>query len=286
MTKKILLILALIIALNFSTYANILVKDYTTYFSLRELLEQNGYTVTYEESKKRILGSKEDSLVRFRIGHKEYYINAQLYTLEHAPFIHSDGLTYVSIDTLLGDNTIFLVSDLSPIIDLILNKSLPNEALADNLSMVVVTYLDYNATTRTGILVVHKDLALEVMEIFQEIYAAQFPIAEISLVDKYDADDYTSMIHNNTSAFNYRFISGTTVLSNHALGEAIDINPLVNPHVIRGVAYPAEGAPYINRNTAAKGMIKEGDAVYNAFINRGWSWGGHWTNPDYQHFEK
>ncbi len=140
--------------------------------------------------------------------------------------------------------------------------------------------------TRTGNLVVHKDLANEVVEIFKEIYDAKFPIANIDLVDKYNADDNLSMINNNTSAFNYRLIYGTSRLSNHSTGKAIDINPLFNPHVVNGVVYPVEGSAYIDRAINEKGMIHEGDAVYNAFIKRGWIWGGHWKNPDYQHFEK
>ncbi|OOB80407.1 MAG: hypothetical protein BEN19_05095 [Epulopiscium sp. Nuni2H_MBin003] len=167
-----------------------------------------------------------------------------------------------------------------------LGKSLPNVEFAITLSLVTVTYIDYNGDTKTGDMVVHKDLAEEVAEIFEEIYLAKFPIANIELIDKYDADDNLSMINNNTSAFNYRLISGTNIISNHSYGRCIDINPLVNPHVINGVAYPKEGSAYIDRSLDYTGMIKEGDVVYNAFISRGWSWGGHWNSPDYQHFEK
>ena len=38
-----------------------------------------------------------------------------------------------------------------------------------------------------------------------------------------------SMSADNTSAFNFRVIAGTTLLSQHALGRAIDINPVENP---------------------------------------------------------
>ncbi|OON96720.1 MAG: hypothetical protein ATN36_05095 [Epulopiscium sp. Nele67-Bin005] len=183
---------------------------------------------------------------------------------------------------------IFLVNETIPenIIDEMLGKSLPVPEKAENLSLVTVTYINYNDEIKVGDLVVHKELANEVAEIFQEIYEAKFPIANIDLVDKFDADDNLSMINNNTSAFNYRMVSGTNTLSNHSFGRSIDINPLINPHVINGVAYPTEGTAYIDRTVDAKGLIREGDVVYNAFISRGWSWGGHWQNPDYQHFEK
>ncbi len=172
------------------------------------------------------------------------------------------------------------------VVETMLGKSLPTVEFAQTLSLVTVTYIDYDGNIKNGDLVVHKDLADEVAEIFQEIFEAGFPIANINLVDVYDADDNLSMVNNNTSAFNYRLIFGTTSLSNHSYGRSIDVNPLVNPHVINGVAYPIEGNFYIDRTVDAPGLIREGDVVYNAFVSRGWSWGGHWSNPDYQHFEK
>ncbi|OOB79974.1 MAG: hypothetical protein BEN18_02120 [Epulopiscium sp. Nuni2H_MBin001] len=186
------------------------------------------------------------------------------------------------------DNELFLIHSDIPdnVIETMLGKSLPTVEFAQILSLVTVTYIDYDGNIKTGDLIVHKDLAQEVAEIFQEIYDSKFPIANISLVDVYNADDNLSMINNNTSAFNYRLIHGSSMLSNHSYGRSIDINPLVNPHVINGTAYPAEAASYIDRTIDTPGLIREGDAVYNAFVSRGWTWGGHWSNPDYQHFEK
>ena len=63
---------------------------------------------------------------------------------------------------------------------------------------------------------------------------------------------------------------------------------LLNPHInnSRGTVSPNTATDYIDRNQSIKGMIVENDDCYNAFIKRGWSWGGNWKNPDYQHFEK
>ena len=99
---------------------------------------------------------------------------------------------------------------------------------------------------------------------------------------------HASMVNNNSSAFCYRTISGSNKVSNHGVGIAIDINPLYNPHVLKssGTINPPEAAKYVDRSLNAKGMIKKNDAVYNAFVSRGWTWGGSWNNPDYQHFEK
>ena len=40
------------------------------------------------------------------------------------------------------------------------------------------------------------------------------------LIDEYDAQDGPSIRANNSSAFNFRFIAGTGVLSNHSRGMA------------------------------------------------------------------
>ena len=56
------------------------------------------------------------------------------------------------------------------------------------------------------------------------------------LIDEYDAQDGPSIRANNSSAFNFRFIAGTGVLSNHSRGMAVDINPLYTPYVKRTAA--------------------------------------------------
>lgn len=68
------------------------------------------------------------------------------------------------------------------------------------------------------------------------------------LIDEYDAQDGPSLMRaNNSSAFNFRFVAGTGVLSSHSRGMAVDINPLYNPYVRRTAAARsstlAEAAP-------------------------------------------
>jgi hypothetical protein len=90
---------------------------------------------------------------------------------------------------------------------------------------------------------------------------------------------------NNTSGYNCRTVAGSSKLSQHALGRAIDINPLVNPYVKGGTVDPPEGAPWADRSRNDPGMIKAGDAVVRAFARQGWGWGGAWSSgQDYQHF--
>lgn len=157
----------------------------------------------------------------------------------------------------------------------------------DELRYLEVTYWGFDDETHVGELVVHEAVADEVVEIFNEIYEAKFPIESIKLVDDYNADDNLSMDDNNTSAFNYRVIAGSDKLSMHSYGLAIDINPIQNPYVKGDIVSPSKGKEYLDRDDIRKGMIIKDDACYNAFVNRGWTWGGNWDLlKDYQHFEK
>lgn len=182
----------------------------------------------------------------------------------------------------------------SPITDSIKSrmdgKSMPSDSTVsyDELSYLTITYLDFNGNTKQGEMVVNAKLADEVLDIFKEIYEAKAPIESMRLIDDYGASDYESMVNNNSSAFCYRTIAGTSKISNHGKGMAIDINPFENPHVLKskGEVNPPEASKYADRSLNDKGMIKENDAIYKAFTKRGWKWGGHWNNPDYQHFEK
>lgn len=196
-----------------------------------------------------------------------------------------------SNEIILVENPIFIKSEISDEVKTrMMGKSMPEDATIsfDELSYLTITYLDYNGTTKQGEMVVHNQLADEVLDIFKDIYKAKFPIEKMKLVDDYNASDHSSMVNNNTSAFCYRTIAGSNKVSNHGKGLAIDINPFYNPHVLKssGKVNPPEASKYADRTLNAKGMIKYNDVVYKAFISRGWTWGGNWNNPDYQHFEK
>ena len=131
------------------------------------------------------------------------------------------------------------------------------------------------------------------LDIFRQLYKQGYKIERITLIDDYDADDERSMSLNNTSCFNFRVVSGTTKLSKHAQGLAIDINPLYNPyiHLNNGKVEPANGKPYATNRTANRKLpvpfINTSDLCYRLFIQHGFRWGGAWkTVKDYQHFEK
>ena len=153
--------------------------------------------------------------------------------------------------------------------------------------------LHYNKVgeVKEGELVCHKSIADDLLAIFRELYEAKYPIERMVLIDEYDADDEASMCTNNTSAFNFRYISGTRRLSRHAQGMAIDINPLYNPYVRqrngRTLVSPTGAEAYIDRTKDFPYKIVKGDLCYRLFRKYGFTWGGDWKNSkDYQHFEK
>ena len=142
-----------------------------------------------------------------------------------------------------------------------------------------------------GELVCNKAIAEDLLDIFRKLYEAHYPIEHIRLIDDYEADDELSMRDNNSSSFCFRVVSGTTKLSKHARGLAVDINTRYNPYVRtrngRRQVSPDNSLPYVDRTKSFPYKIEEGDLCYRLFIEHGFTWGGHWqTMKDYQHFEK
>ena len=156
----------------------------------------------------------------------------------------------------------------------------------DFLAYLTVTHVNFYGESVLGHLIVAADIAYEVLDIFREMYYGEFPIHSIILIDYFGASDYLSMAANNSHAFNFRYIAGTNTVSRHGFGVAIDINPVQNPYIRGGTIWPAAGAAYLDRSYVRPGMIVPGNVAYNAFMSRGWTWGGYWTSlRDYHHFE-
>lgn len=141
-----------------------------------------------------------------------------------------------------------------------------------------------------GELVVNYHIAEDTLKIFRELFEADYPIEKIRLIDEYDADDEKSMADNNSSSFNFRFVSRTTTISKHGYGLAIDINPLYNPYVTtvdgKQSVEPANAGDYVDRDSDFDYKITHDDLAYEVFKKYGFDWGGDWKNSkDYQHFE-
>lgn len=163
--------------------------------------------------------------------------------------------------------------------------------LAD-LRYLCVLHVDAEGRTLRGELVCNKAIAQDLLYIFRRLYAERYPIERMRLIDDYGADDERSMQANNTSAFCYRRVAGSSRLSAHARGMAVDINPLYNPCVRRmrngkTLVQPATAERYVQRHGQLPYMMSADDLCVRMFRRRGFRWGGAWrTVKDYQHFEK
>jgi len=157
-----------------------------------------------------------------------------------------------------------------------------------DLRQLTLSFRDFENKTRTGTLLVHRDLADEVVRLFQSLYQKGFQIERMVPIEEYGGSDDASMAANNTSAFNCRDTTGKPgVFSNHSWGRAIDINPLMNPYVKGDKVLPPAGRKYLDRTRVFPGSILKDGFVVREFEGAGWTWGGRWTDrQDYQHFEK
>jgi hypothetical protein len=156
-----------------------------------------------------------------------------------------------------------------------------------------MSYLDFKGKTKQGEMVVHKNVAEEVVRIFKALYEAGYPIRQMHLVSDFGGNDWQSIEADNTSAFNCRRATGSKKWSKHSYGKAIDINPIENPYVARNgrIAHKAslkyrkrvhKDSTYADRAV----LLKEDQAV-QIFRRYGWRWGGDWQSiKDYQHFSK
>ncbi len=201
-----------------------------------------------------------------------------------------------------------------------MQKSLRGSSYS-GLSYLIIPYYNFEGKVEQGEMVVYRDLADEVLLIFQELYKIKYPIETMKLVDEYDADDWKSIQANNTSAFNYRHANDgqrdLANLSNHAYGKCIDINPLINPYIINyhnssAKSYTThriedgkngtnhsrnENDKFIDRDgmngwtdVEKRAKIAKGTQIYRIFTKYGWTWlehaGDNGQDLDSQHFQK
>ena len=161
----------------------------------------------------------------------------------------------------------------------------------EDLRYLNLLHKDIKGNTLKGEMICNKYISKDLLEIFEKLYQENYPIEKIRLMDEYDADDETAMRDNNSSCFNFRFISHTKRISKHGLGLAVDINTLYNPYhkIVDGkeIIEPSTAKDYLDRTKKFIYKIEENDICYNIFKEHGFIWGGNCWNDrqDYQHFE-
>jgi hypothetical protein len=156
------------------------------------------------------------------------------------------------------------------------------------LRIVRLTYWTFEGAVAEGDLVLHRDVVERTKPVFATMFAERFPLRSVRAVTAFGSDDDRSMAADNTSAFNCRraVAAGPPTWSRHAYGTAIDVNPVENPYLFRGKVLPPAGRKYTDRRRAQPGKIRKGDAIHRAFTDAGYRWGGTFSNPDYQHFDR
>ena len=160
------------------------------------------------------------------------------------------------------------------------------------LRVLSVSYHGFDGLTHTGQLVVNRAATGPLARVFRQLYALHFPIRHLSLEDVYGPPRARPADNDVSGGFECRQAvpspcvggSGTGSWSEHAFGEAVDLNPLENPYVGCGESRNPKSRPYFDRSRHRPGMVTP--AVVRAFASVGWGWGGSWSGStkDYMHF--
>ena len=127
---------------------------------------------------------------------------------------------------------------------------------------------------------------------FRRLYSLHFPIRHLSITAAYGSRRSRPADGDMSGSFECREAvpspcvggMGTGSWSEHAYGEAVDLNPVENPYVGCGQSRDPKTRPYFNRSRHRRGMVTA--AVVRAFRSIGWGWGGSWagSTKDYMHF--
>jgi hypothetical protein len=146
-----------------------------------------------------------------------------------------------------------------------------------DLAYLELDHVTFDGTAR-GELVVAAALAARTLTLFRRLWGLGFPIRQLRLVDDFAASDDASMAADNSSAFNFRVVDGTRQLSQHALGLAIDLNPVENPWRRPDRVLPPAGAAFVDRRDLRPGMFVRPGPVVATLDELGWEWGGDWRH--------
>lgn len=155
----------------------------------------------------------------------------------------------------------------------------------DELRHVTLVHVGFDGRTHPGELIVHRDVADDVVEVFRALHAARFPLEEVRIIEAHELDRPPTGDGNTTTGFVCRAMISGARWSEHAFGRAIDVNPFHNPYVRGDLVLPELAGAYTNRSDVRPGMVIAGDEVTAAFDLVGWRWGGTWSSgPDWMHF--
>ena len=127
--------------------------------------------------------------------------------------------------------------------------------MRDNLISVLSPFpwrLSWDLDIVVNYLQVHRKVAESLLDALEEMWDVQ-------------GEDILTRDENRWGGcFNYRSKRGIEALSTHAFGAAMDINPHVAPFLAEG---------------------HQPQYIVDAFVKRGWTWGGSWERRDDMHLQ-
>jgi len=161
------------------------------------------------------------------------------------------------------------------------------------LRVVTVRYYGFDHRSHWGQILVNERVASGIVRVFAKLYAMRFPVHHMQFGDTYGSRKNVPRDGDFTASFECRQASSspctrtnstTGSWSEHAYGEAVDLNPVENPYVGCGMTRDPTALSYLNRSNYRRGMVN--NAVVAAFASIGWGWGGSWfgSTKDYMHF--
>jgi len=155
----------------------------------------------------------------------------------------------------------------------------------EDLRYVTATFMGFDGRTHTGELIVHAEVAEDVVAVMAALHAAAFPLEEVRVIAAEELALPPTGDGNVTTAFVCRPAVGSTRWSEHASGRALDVNPFHNPYVRGDLVLPELAGAYVDRSVRRPGMVLPDGPVEAAFAAVGWRWGGRWTSAlDWMHF--
>jgi D-alanyl-D-alanine carboxypeptidase len=162
------------------------------------------------------------------------------------------------------------------------------------LRVLGVSYWGFDHTVHQGTMVVNANAVAPLTTVFHKLYDLRFPVHYMSLADAYGphppaSGDVTASFECRQavkSPCNKGGSLGNGNWSEHAYGEAVDLNPVENPYVGCGQTRDKTAVSFMKRTPLRRGMVTP--AVLAVFHSVGWGWGGSWygSTKDYMHFSQ
>lgn len=157
------------------------------------------------------------------------------------------------------------------------------------LAKMTINYWGFDGYRHRGVIVFKATKKSKFVSAFTKIYNKRIPLHGMYLPDRFGyssrvngANDYASMEHDNTSAFNCRWVVGNPgTRSPHSYGTAVDINPFLNPY--RSAQGWVPNQWWANTNVGPYTWRSRSDSLVYIMTHSGFRWT--YGNQDAQHFD-